>query len=132
MPECFEAFEQAMGHANGVAFVEVVRAEILVGGGGPVEHVAAGGKDRIGDRDQRKLGTAQCHQAPELRLQISPLAFGSCPGALTQRSPQPGITRARGAATADNPTERPQIRSISPSEGRSSERPCVRRSGSLI
>ena len=54
MPECFEAFEQAMGRANGVAFVEVVRAEILVGGGGPVEHVAAGAKDRIGDRDQRR------------------------------------------------------------------------------
>ena len=59
MPECFEAFDQAMGGANGVAFVEVVRAEILVGGG-PVEQVVAGGKDGIGDRDQRALGTAQC------------------------------------------------------------------------
>ena len=56
MPECFEAFDQAMGR---VAFVEVVRAEILVGGG-PVEHVVAGGKDRIGDRDQRAFGAAQC------------------------------------------------------------------------
>jgi hypothetical protein len=117
VPECFDAFDQAMGRANGVALVEVVRAEILVGGGGPVEHVVAGGKDRIGDRDQRELGTAQRRQAPELRLQISPLAFGSCPGALTQRSPQPGITRARGGATVDNPTERPQIRFFSPSEG---------------
>ena len=59
MPECFEAFNQAMGRANGVAFVEVVRAKILVGGG-PVEHVVSGGKDRIGDRDQCALGTAQC------------------------------------------------------------------------
>jgi transposase len=37
----------------------LVRAEILVGGG-PVEHVVAGGKDRISDGDQRSLGTAQC------------------------------------------------------------------------
>jgi hypothetical protein len=56
VPDCFEAFDQAMGR---VAFVEVVRAEILVGGG-PVEHVVAGGKDRIGDRDQRAFGAAQC------------------------------------------------------------------------
>src|ERR1700746_1463139 len=42
MPECFEAFNQAMGSSNGVAFVEVVRAKILVGGG-PVEHVVSGG-----------------------------------------------------------------------------------------
>lgn len=34
--------------------------------------------------------------------------------------------------TVDNPTERPQIRFFSPSEGRPPERPCVRRSGSLI
>ncbi len=47
MPECFDAFDQAMGRANGVALVEVVRAEILVGGCGPVEHVAAGDKVRI-------------------------------------------------------------------------------------
>jgi hypothetical protein len=59
VPEYFEAFDQAMGRANGVAFVELVRAEILVGGG-PVEHVVAGGKDRIGDRDQRAFGTAHC------------------------------------------------------------------------
>lgn len=58
MPECFEAFDQAMSRANGVAFVEVVLAEVLIGSG-PVEHVVASGKDRIGDRDQRALGTAQ-------------------------------------------------------------------------
>jgi hypothetical protein len=51
MTLCLEAFDQAMGRANGVAFVEVVRAEILVGSG-PVEHVLAGGKDRIGDEDE--------------------------------------------------------------------------------
>jgi len=31
--ERFETFDQAMGRANGVAFVEVIGTEILVGGG---------------------------------------------------------------------------------------------------
>ena len=33
MPERFETFDQAMGRANGVALVEAIRTEILVGGG---------------------------------------------------------------------------------------------------
>ena len=97
MPERFEAFNQATGRSNGVAFVEVVRAELLVYGG-PLQHVVASSKDRIGDGDERALRTAQCRQASELRLQVSAFAFGGCPGSFTQRSTQPGITSARGAA----------------------------------
>jgi hypothetical protein len=85
VPECFEAFDQAMGRSNGVAFIEVVRAELLVCGSA-LQHVVTGGKDRTGDGDQCALGTAQCSQAPELRLQVSPFAFGSCPGGLAQCS----------------------------------------------
>ena len=59
MPEGLETFDQAMSRANGVTFVEVVWAELLVGSGA-VQHVVSSGKDRIGDRDQRALGTAQC------------------------------------------------------------------------
>jgi len=44
VPERFEAFDQAMGRSNLVAFVEVVRAELLISGG-PLQHVIASGKD---------------------------------------------------------------------------------------
>jgi len=57
MSECFEAFDQAVGRSKGVAFVEVIRAKVLVCGG-PLQHVVAGGKDRTGDSNQRPLGTA--------------------------------------------------------------------------
>ena len=59
MPECFEAFDQATGRSNGVAFVVVVGTQVLVGGG-PLQHVVASGKDGIGDGDERTLRTAQC------------------------------------------------------------------------
>jgi len=97
VPECFEAFNQAMGGPNGVAFVEVVRAEILVGGA-PLQHIVAGGKDGTGHSDQRPLGTAQRRQAAELRLQVRPFAFGGGPSSFAQGSAEPGIPTARGAA----------------------------------
>ena len=58
MPECFEAFNQAMGSSNGVAFVEIVRAELLVSGGA-LQHVVTGGKDRTSDGNQGTLGASQ-------------------------------------------------------------------------
>ena len=57
VPECFKAFDQAMGGSNGVGFVEVVRAEFLVRRSS-LHHVVTGGKDGTGERDQRPLGTA--------------------------------------------------------------------------
>ena len=65
MPEGFEAFDQAIRAPKGVTFVKVVRAELLVRGGS-LQHVVASGQDGT---DQRPLGTAQCSQASELRLQ---------------------------------------------------------------
>ncbi len=102
VPECFEAFNQAMGGPNGVAFVEVVRAEILVGGA-PLQHIVAGGKDGTGHSDQRPLGTAQRRQAAELRLQVRPFAFGGGPSSFAQGSAQPGIPTARSAACCTKP-----------------------------
>jgi len=48
-----------MGRSNGVAFVEVLRAELLVGGGA-LQHIVTGGKDRTSDGNQGTLGTSQC------------------------------------------------------------------------
>jgi orotidine-5'-phosphate decarboxylase len=42
VPECFEAFDQAIGRSNGVAFIEVVRAELLACGSA-LQHVVTGG-----------------------------------------------------------------------------------------
>jgi hypothetical protein len=56
-----------MGGSKAVAFVEVVRPEVLVGHGS-LQHVVASSKDGVGHSDQRPLGTAQCSQASELRL----------------------------------------------------------------
>ena len=97
MPERFETFDQAMGGANGVALVEVSGAEILVGGG-PLQHVVAGGEDRVSNGNQGTLGASQCSESPELRLQVSPFGFGCGPRSFTQGSPQPGIAGARGPA----------------------------------
>jgi hypothetical protein len=54
----FETFDQAMGRANGVALVEVIGTEILVGGRS-LQHVVAGGEDRVSDGNQGELGAAQ-------------------------------------------------------------------------
>src|SRR3974390_2807720 len=88
-----------MGSTNGVAFVEVIGTEILVGGG-PLQHVVAGGKDRVSNGNQGTLGASQCSQPPELRLQVSPFGFGCGPGSFKQGSPQPGSAGARGPALA--------------------------------
>ena len=85
MPKCFEAFNQATGGPKAVAFVEVVRAEVLVPRRS-LQHVVAGSKDRTCYSHQRPLGSAQCGEAAELSLQVGPFGFGGRPCGFAQRS----------------------------------------------
>ena len=55
--ESFELGDEAAGGAFGVAAGEVIAAEVVVELAG-LEHVPAGGEDRVGDGDAGAVGAA--------------------------------------------------------------------------
>ena len=83
------------------AAVEVVGAKIQIHGS-VFEHVIDGREDGSGNGDNRLLGAAPRSDAVELSLKVG--ALGSCgrPGALHQRSLEPGrsLANATGSALA--------------------------------
>src|ERR1700746_2234098 len=84
-----------------VAPLEVIGAEVLIRLS-LLEHVVDGGEDRGGDGHDRLLRTAPRLDVVELGAQVSVLLPHRRPGALHQRSLEPGrtLTQASGAALA--------------------------------
>src|SRR6185312_8308121 len=99
--EVLKAPDEALCVSDFGAALEVVGAEVLVGGA-VLEDVVDGGEDRGGDGADRLLFPAAAAQAEELSLQVaSVLALGR-PGALDERGlePVPAFAHAGGAALA--------------------------------
>src|SRR5919107_1377723 len=91
--EGFEAFDGAFLDAIGVAEVEVVGAEIGVGGAA-FEQVVGDDEDGVTDGDDGAFGPAPGGEATELFGEVPGLAPAGGPGGFGQGTPEPGAPLA--------------------------------------
>ena len=73
--ECFELGDEASGLAFGVAFAEVVAAEVVVGLAGG-EHVPVGDEHRVLDGDERAAVPKAWFEALVLGLEVAVFRAG--------------------------------------------------------
>jgi len=85
MAEAFELGDEALGGACGVAAGEVVAAEVVVELAG-LEHLPAGGEDRVGDGDAGAAGAAADAESRLLGLQVGVLGARGRLGRFDQRA----------------------------------------------
>src|SRR5581483_3125065 len=71
--ECFELGDESLGGSFGVAFAEVVAAEVVVGLAG-AEHVPVGDEHRVLDGEERAAVADRGSEALVLGLEVA--AFG--------------------------------------------------------
>src|SRR3954451_13315683 len=96
--EGFEAFDGAFLDAIGVAAVEVLGAEIGVGGAA-FEEVVGDDEDGVADGDDGALLAASGGEATELFGEIAALAATGGPGRLGEGGSEPGAAFAGSGAS---------------------------------